>query len=141
MEVPAQYSMATGKDIPRPAVTAVQDDTEDGRKSHNLHYAQRGGEILEDDGSEIQGFDAERMRDRTLLSAQEEKKLLRRIDWRIMPLCSVMFLLKNLDADNISNARIMNKGTPRNIMTELAMTADEYTLLTALYYVCLFEFN
>lgn len=105
-------------------------------KRDTLHYAQRGAEgAFEDDGSDIQGFDAERMRDSTLLSAQEEKKLLRRIDWRIMPLCSVMFLLKNLDSDNTSNARIMNKGTAQNIMTELAMTADEYTLLTALYYV------
>lgn len=101
-----------------------------------LYYAQRGGENPQDDGSDIRGFDADRMRGRTLLSAQEEKRLLRRIDWRIMPLCSVMSLLKNLDSDNISNARIMNKGTSRNIMTELVMTADEYTLLTALYYVC-----
>lgn len=43
--------------------------------------------------------------------------------------------MKNIDADNISNARIMNKGTPRNIMTQLDMTSDEYNLLNVLYYV------
>ena len=46
-----------------------------------------------------------------------------------------MFLLKNLDADNISNARIMNKGTDQNIMTQLSMSSDAYTLLTVLYYI------
>ena len=82
------------------------------------------------------GFDAERMRGRSLLTAAEEKALLRRIDWRMMTICSFLFLLKNMDADNISNARIMNRGTPRNIMTELKLTSDEYSLLTVLYYVC-----
>jgi hypothetical protein len=48
---------------------------------------------------------------------------------------SLLFLMKNLDADNISNARIMNRGTDRNIMTQLGMTSDEYNLLNVLYYV------
>ena len=35
----------------------------------------------------------------------------------------------------VSNARIMNKGTHQNIMTQLSLTSDEYALVTALYYV------
>jgi hypothetical protein len=35
----------------------------------------------------------------------------------------------------LSNARIMNKGTDHNIMTQLGMTSDEYNLVTVLYYV------
>lgn len=46
-----------------------------------------------------------------------------------------MFLLKNIDADNVSNARIMNKGTPGNIMTQLGMTSNEYNLVATIYYV------
>lgn len=101
-----------------------------------LHYAQRGIEISDGALSDgIDGFNAQRMRDRTLLSAEEEKKLLRKIDWRIMTICSILFLIKNIDSDNISNARIMNKGTDTNMMTQLRMTSDEYNLLTVLYYV------
>lgn len=100
----------------------------------------RRGEAIQDgdatDLSAVSGFDAERMRDRTLLTAEEEKALMRRVDWRIMTICSLLFLMKNLDADNISNARIMNRDTNRNIMTELGMTSDEYNLLNVLYYVC-----
>lgn len=102
-------------------------------KDANITLAQRG-EQIEYDGEE-ETTDAALIRDRTLLSAQEEKALLRRIDWRIMTICSLLFLMKNIDADNISNARIMNKGTHRNIMTELGMTSDQYNLLNVLYYV------
>jgi hypothetical protein len=102
----------------------------------DFHYARRGTIASEAiANSEIEGYDAERMKARTLLTVDEEKKLLRKIDLRLMTLCSVMFLLKNIDADNVSNARIMNKGQPSNIMKELNMTSNEYNLVTTMYYV------
>lgn len=102
-------------------------------KDGNFTLAQRGTTASDD---AIESTEEEIVqRNRTLLSAQEEKALLRRIDWRIMTVCSILFLLKNIDADNISNARIMNRGTDRNIMTELNMTSDQYNLLNVLYYV------
>ncbi|EME85970.1 uncharacterized protein MYCFIDRAFT_39363 [Pseudocercospora fijiensis CIRAD86] len=117
-------------------VTSVPEVHASANDGKTLHYARRGDDAAgsEYEESEIQGFDAERMRARILLSVEEEKKLLRRIDWHMMPLCSLMFLLKNLDSDNISNARIMNKGTDQNIMNQLGMSSDAYTLLTVLYY-------
>ncbi|KXT17422.1 hypothetical protein AC579_5703 [Pseudocercospora musae] len=140
MEVPWQYdTMAANKAGATVKDPEMQASTNSGKR---LHFARRGdgGGGSDYDESEIQGFDAERMRARTLLSAAEEKRLLRRIDWHIMPLCSLMFLLKNLDSDNISNARIMNKSTDQNIMTQLNMSSDAYTLLTALYYVSQTDF-
>ena len=105
-------------------------------KNATITLAQRGTAVDEDvvDGTEETEEDTNR-RNRTLLSAKEEQALLRRIDWRIMTVCSLLFLLKNIDADNISNARIMNRGTDRNVMTELNMTSDQYNLLNVLYYV------
>ena len=41
----------------------------------------------------------------------------------------------NFGLGQVSNARIMDKGTSHNIMTELHMTANEYNLVTAMYYV------
>lgn len=101
--------------------------------------------------------DPELMSGRTLLTAHEEKKLLRKIDWRLMTLCSLIFMFKNLDSGNVrinrssrqrctcvarsltasqtSNARIMNKGTDQNIMIQLGITSNEYNLVTVLYYV------
>jgi hypothetical protein len=113
----------------------VASSTESEPPSDNLHYARRGSfaenEVV---SGEIKGYD-DRMRGRTLLTVDEEKKLIRKIDLRLMTLCSIMFLLKNIDADNVSNARIMNRGQPSNIMTELGMTSNEYNLVTTMYYV------
>jgi hypothetical protein len=110
--------------------------------SNDIHYARRGS-IVNDEvvNSEIEGYDADRMRARTLLTVDEEKKLLRKIDLRLMTLCSVMFLLKNIDADNVSNARIMNRGKPSNILKELGMTSNEYNLVTTMYYVSYNKFS
>ncbi|KAK8081132.1 pantothenate transporter [Apiospora hydei] len=84
---------------------------------------------------EISTSDDERSRARQLLTPEEEKKLLRHIDWHLMPLCSIIFIFKNLDSDNVSNARIMNRGTERNIMTQLGMSSDAYALVTVFYYI------
>jgi hypothetical protein len=132
--------MAASKDdtvatITTPSETSIPNDESSSQdtKNANITLAQRG--VSNDEDAIAQTEDETARRNRTLLSAQEEKALLRRIDWRIMTVCSLLFLLKNIDADNISNARIMNKGTDRNIMTELNMTSDQYNLLNVLYYV------
>ncbi|KAK4935342.1 hypothetical protein LTR10_023604 [Elasticomyces elasticus] len=102
-----------------------------------LHYARRG-EPVEDASSidsDIVGFDADKMKGRSLLTESEEKKLMRRVDWHLMTLCSIMFLLKNIDANNTANARIMNKGTKQNILTQLDMSSNAYNFITTIYYI------
>lgn len=71
--------------------------------SNELHFARRGKELAEASSSQetIDGYDPELMSGRTLLTAEEEKKLLRKIDWRLMTLCSLIFMFKNLDSNNV----------------------------------------
>ncbi|KAL4878446.1 major facilitator superfamily domain-containing protein [Aspergillus karnatakaensis] len=71
----------------------------------------------------------------TALTAEEEKKLIRRIDWRLVPLLCLLYFMKKIDETNASNARIMNKGTDRNILTQLNITSDEFGLITVIYTV------
>ena len=68
-----------------------------------LHFAARGGSAtdLSTPATSISGYDPEIMSGRALLSAEEEKKLLRKIDWRLMTLCSLIFMFKNLDSQNV----------------------------------------
>ncbi|RAL61057.1 hypothetical protein DID88_010398 [Monilinia fructigena] len=102
-----------------------------------LHYVPRGQEIagagLSTDS--ITGYEAEQMQARASLSFEEEKKLLRRIDWHLMPLLSICFLLKNIDASNVSNVRIMNTGTDQNILKELGMSSNEFNFVSTIYYM------
>ncbi|KAF5858143.1 hypothetical protein ETB97_004747 [Aspergillus alliaceus] len=106
-------------------------------KDGGLHYASRGQVFRDDnlDTENIAGLDAEWMGARTSLTADEEKRLLRRVNWHIMPLCTIMFLLKNIDSETVSNAKVMNKGTDRIILEQLGMTANQYSLVTVLYYI------
>ncbi|KAJ5703125.1 hypothetical protein N7488_010673 [Penicillium malachiteum] len=109
---------STRKDLGKSSATDITStDGTDPESSPELHYAKRG---------ERNG--------RTLLTAEEEERLLRKIDWQLMALCSIIFMFKNLDSNNLSNARIMNKGTDQNIMTQLGISSNEYNLVTALYY-------
>ncbi|KAI1077057.1 putative pantothenate transporter [Whalleya microplaca] len=125
--------MATLKE---PVATASKTADVSSSVDGGFHRAQRGDVAGNVSGDEsIDGYDAARMQARTALSAEEERKLIRRIDWHLMPLCSLIFMFKNLDSDNVSNARIMNRGTSQNIMTQLGLTSDEFALVTVLYYI------
>ncbi|CAI7640696.1 unnamed protein product [Penicillium bialowiezense] len=133
----------TAKDLGRTTATDIT-STSESDANHELHFAKRGEALEQASSSQesIDGYDPELMDGRTLLTAAEEKKLLRKIDWRLMTLCSLIFMFKNLDSNNVaapflptSNARIMNKGTDQNIMTQLGITSNEYNLVTVLYYI------
>ncbi|KAM0080734.1 hypothetical protein ACKRZS_007111 [Fusarium odoratissimum] len=114
-------------------------DSSPGEPPVKQHYntVTRGESIhtSDDINDNIVGYDGELMGARTRLSSQQEKKLLRRIDWHLIPLLSVMYMVKSIDAANVSNARIMDRGTPRNIMTELNISADDYNFVTMAYYI------
>ena len=107
--------------------------------SVNLHYVRRGQEIGDDNLSAdpIAGYEADQMKARALLTYGEEKQLLRRIDWHLMPLCAVAFLLKNIDYTNVSNVRIMNSGTHQNILKQLGMTSNEFNFVSTIYFASL----
>ncbi|KAK4610452.1 MFS transporter prlL [Fulvia fulva] len=90
---------------------------------------------IDEHAQDVAGYDHDLMSARTLLSYEEERKLLRRVDWHLMPLCALIFMVKNIDANNAANARIMNRGTSRNILTELGMTGDEYNFVSTVYFI------
>lgn len=92
----------TSKDLGRTTATDIVSSSE-GDTNHELHFARRGEALAEASSSQesIDGYDPELMNGRTLLTAAEEKKLLRKIDWRLMTLCSLIFMFKNLDSNNV----------------------------------------
>ena len=65
-----------------------------------LHLVPRSDE-LHDKPEGIHGFNEELMRDRVLLSNEEEKRLLRKVDWHLLPLMSLIYMVKTIDAANV----------------------------------------
>lgn len=92
----------SSKDLGRTTATDIT-SAGDSNADHELHFARRGEALAEASSSQetINGYDPELMNGRTLLTAAEEKKLLRKIDWRLMTLCSLIFMFKNLDSNNV----------------------------------------
>lgn len=91
-------SKSPGTSTATDIATADENDS-----NHELHYAKRGEDLPEASSSQesIEGYDPDLMSGRALLTAEEEKKLLRKIDWRLMALCSLIFMFKNLDSNNV----------------------------------------
>lgn len=104
MAVERHAEQAASKDVG--TTTAIDIDSSSTSESdgdRGIHFVHRGqelGDASSNQGS-IDGYDPELMSGRTLLTAEEEKKLLRKIDWRLMTLCSIIFMFKNLDSANV----------------------------------------
>lgn len=59
----------------------------------------------------------------------DEKSLLRKIDWRLLPAVGVLYLLSFLDRSNVGNARI------EGLTGDLHMTGNQYLTGLTLYFV------
>lgn len=79
----------------------------------NLHLVDRTGNedslVQYDDTDSISGFNATLMGARVILSNVEERKLIRRIDWRLIPLLSLMYMLKSVDYTNVCFPSLSHK--------------------------------
>ncbi|KAF2730160.1 MFS nicotinic acid transporter-like protein Tna1 [Polyplosphaeria fusca] len=58
-----------------------------------------------------------------------EKKLLRKLDLRLLPAVSILYLLSFLDRSNVANARI------EGLTTDLGMTGNQYLTGLTLYFI------
>ena len=63
-------------------------------------------------------------------SAEEHKSIMRKVDRRFLLLIGLMYMLKNIDYMNAAVVKVLQVGEPRNILTELNMTSDEYNWVT-----------
>ncbi|KDN41954.1 MFS general substrate transporter [Tilletiaria anomala UBC 951] len=59
----------------------------------------------------------------------ETKRIMRKLDWRVLPICSVLYLFSFLDRTAIGNAKVAGMNV------ELGITATEYALALSLFFV------
>ncbi|KAJ7362827.1 MFS general substrate transporter [Mycena albidolilacea] len=62
------------------------------------------------------------------------RKVLRRVDLRIMPLVLLQYLFMRVDVTNISNAAIMNLEQKTDIKTQLHLSAQQWVWVVACFY-------
>ncbi|KAF9230001.1 hypothetical protein BU15DRAFT_84194 [Melanogaster broomeanus] len=64
-----------------------------------------------------------------ILTAQQEAKLYRKIDWMLMPIITLMYLLCFMDRGSIGNA------TVEGMMTQLNLTGNRYNMALTMFFV------
>ncbi|KAM0330826.1 hypothetical protein ACHAQA_003781 [Verticillium albo-atrum] len=64
-----------------------------------------------------------------------ERRIVRKIDMRLMPLTALIYLLCYLDRANIGNARILNSSTNDTMMDSTGMTPYEFTIALMVFLV------
>ncbi|KAJ7680723.1 MFS general substrate transporter [Mycena polygramma] len=69
------------------------------------------------------------------LTAEEERKLWQKIDLRLMPILSLMYLVSFLDRGNIGNARL------QGLETQLNLTGNKFNIALTMFFIpyCIFE--
>lgn len=69
------------------------------------------------------------------MTAEEEKRMWRKIDMRLMPILTIMYLCSFLDRGNIGNAKL------QGLTTQLDLTGNKYNIALTMYFIpyCLFE--
>ncbi|KAF8486591.1 MFS general substrate transporter [Gautieria morchelliformis] len=69
------------------------------------------------------------------LTAEEEHRLYRKLDLRLMPILSLMYLLSFMDRGNIGNAKI------EGLTEQLKLVGNQYNIALTMFFIpyCLFE--
>lgn len=71
-------------------------------------------------------------------AADDDRRIMRKVDSRFLPLVGFMYLVKQVDYTNAASIKVLQVGQPSNVLTELGMTADQYNWIQTVYFVRLF---
>ncbi|KAJ5899570.1 MFS general substrate transporter [Penicillium taxi] len=83
----------------------------------------------------IQGnAEAERAAFLATFSAEEDKAIMRKVDWRFLWLIGLIYLIKNIDYTNAASVKVLQVGKPTNVLNQLNMTADQYNWVQSIYF-------
>ncbi|OAA65325.1 high-affinity nicotinic acid transporter [Niveomyces insectorum RCEF 264] len=93
------------------------------------------------DGVEIRDDPEARRAFLATFSADEEARIIRKVDLRIVILIGVMSMIKAIDANSASNVKVLQVGEPRNIVIELGMTSNLYNWVGSIYGIAYIVFE
>lgn len=68
-------------------------------------------------------------------SAAEEKAIICKIDYRLLALAGIIYMVKQIDVNNAASVKVLSPGKPTNILIQLGMTADQYNWVQSTYYI------
>ncbi|CAM1506073.1 Fc.00g057140.m01.CDS01 [Cosmosporella sp. VM-42] len=87
-------------------------------KDHTVHKEYRGGGLAQDDLDFLDMFPKDR-----------KKKVLRKVDLRLVPMLVLLYLMAYLDKTNIGNAKI------EGLTADLHMKGIQYNVVVAIFFI------
>ncbi|KAJ3531146.1 hypothetical protein NM208_g9010 [Fusarium decemcellulare] len=84
---------------------------------------------------QVDSHEAYRQEFLSRFSAEDDHRIMRKVDWRFLPLMGFMYLIKQIDFSNAASIKVLQVGESRNVLTELGMTADQYNWVQTVYYI------
>ncbi|KAJ3755737.1 MFS transporter [Lentinula raphanica] len=76
-----------------------------------------------------------------IIEPAEERKLIRRLDRRVVPLAMFIYLLCSLDRSNIGNAKVLNDITGNDLQQTIGLSSEDYTTALMVFLVAYFIFE
>lgn len=68
-------------------------------------------------------------------TAEDDKRIRRKIDRRFLVLIGMMYLIKQVDFMNAAAVKVLQVGEDRNVLNELNMSTSEYNWVQSIYFV------
>ena len=81
----------------------------------------------------IQGEPEITLDDNFVEDKPRSRRLVRRIDSRILPLCAFIYLLNYLDRGNIGNGKVLNEETGDSLVQQTGMTNQNYAVAVSMF--------
>jgi MFS family permease len=103
-------------------------DSKDKATSNAIHFTSSADDVMADDKFNS-GSNVARSIDTFEVDAEAEKRLLRKVDMRLIPSVFVMYLFSYLDRSNVGNAYTGGMGA------ELKMTANDYSIVLLVFFI------
>ncbi|KAG6364770.1 hypothetical protein INS49_006374 [Diaporthe citri] len=85
--------------------------------------------VVEIDGFKVLGLSSEDIEFYTGFSAQRRKRVVRKVDIRLVPVLTILYLIAHIDRANIGNAKI------EGLIEDLGLTGAEYNISLAIFFV------
>ncbi|KAL4887621.1 major facilitator superfamily domain-containing protein [Aspergillus karnatakaensis] len=74
-------------------------------------------------------------------TAEDDRRIMRKVDRRCLLLMGLMYLLKQIDYTNAASVKVLQVGEPSNILTETNMSANDYNWVQTIYFIGLVLFE
>ncbi|KAB8072469.1 putative MFS transporter [Aspergillus leporis] len=98
-------------------------------KKHDSHHVESVTNIATVENIQVLGLSAEDVEFYTNFSTKQRTALLRKVDFRLVPMLAILYLISHLDRANIGNAKI------EGLTEDLGLSGIQYNIVLSIFFI------